>query len=165
MAMNTKGGTKVRHFTTSIISIFFISLFAGQTIAADQQEYGQAGIGVQTGAEQPPESAGEQQQIPVENLTSEQVRSLQHSLQKQGVNPGPIDGIMGARTKQALREFQQEKGLGVTGQLNKQTMDALQLEVEEPMAVAPGFGIGQELRVEQQGALQVMDSSGINSNI
>jgi lysozyme family protein len=33
------------------------------------------------------------------------VRELQEALQKSGYDPGPVDGIMGPRTKAALRKY------------------------------------------------------------
>ena len=35
----------------------------------------------------------------------EHVRELQEALAKSGYDPGPIDGIMGPRTKEALRKY------------------------------------------------------------
>jgi len=37
--------------------------------------------------------------------TPEHVRELQEALAKSGYDPGPIDGIMGPRTKAALRKY------------------------------------------------------------
>ena len=37
--------------------------------------------------------------------SSSHVRELQEALQKSGYDPGPIDGIMGPRTKSALRKY------------------------------------------------------------
>ena len=37
--------------------------------------------------------------------SSSHVRELQEALQKSGYDPGPIDGIMGPRTKAALRNY------------------------------------------------------------
>jgi peptidoglycan hydrolase-like protein with peptidoglycan-binding domain len=68
----------------------------------------------------------------------------------QGVNPGPIDGIMGARTGRALREFQQEKGMTADGQLNGETLEALHLEIGMFMGIAPRFEIEPENQAEQQ---------------
>jgi putative peptidoglycan binding protein len=35
----------------------------------------------------------------------EHVRELQEALAKSGYDPGPVDGIMGPRTKEALRKY------------------------------------------------------------
>jgi putative peptidoglycan binding protein len=37
--------------------------------------------------------------------TPEHVRELQQALAKSGYDPGPVDGIMGPRTKAALRKY------------------------------------------------------------
>ena len=51
-------------------------------------------------------------------LTAPQTRALQHELDLRGYPVGPIDGIFGSRTEEALREFQQNIGLAVTGRPN-----------------------------------------------
>ena len=55
------------------------------------------------------------------------VRSVQQSLQDKGFDVGPIDGVMGPRTQSALREFQQRQGIQGAGQLNQETMSALEV--------------------------------------
>jgi peptidoglycan hydrolase-like protein with peptidoglycan-binding domain len=145
----------MKNLTLSIFMASVMGMFAvGQTFAEVQQENEQPIDGMQTEVRQSSEVIGERQQLPVE-MTSEQVREVQQSLQKQGVDPGPIDGIMGARTRKGLREFQQEKGLAATGQINMQTIEALHLEVGEFMGVAPVFEIDQEKQIEHEGALQI----------
>ncbi len=61
----------------------------------------------------------------VVNLNTSEVRQLQQELRKQGFKAGPADGILGPRTEAALRQFQQQKGLHVTGQPDQQTLAAL----------------------------------------
>ena len=53
------------------------------------------------------------------------VRRVQESLKNQGQNPGPIDGILGSRTHQAIRQFQKENGLQQTGTLDETTLEKL----------------------------------------
>jgi peptidoglycan hydrolase-like protein with peptidoglycan-binding domain len=50
---------------------------------------------------------------------------VQQALLKAGYDPGPIDGVMGARTEQALSRFQQAKGLSSSANLDAQTLSAL----------------------------------------
>jgi hypothetical protein len=50
---------------------------------------------------------------------------LQQQLAAAGFNPGPIDGIFGARTASAVRAFQSARGLKVDGIAGPQTMGAL----------------------------------------
>ncbi len=58
------------------------------------------------------------------NMTRVNIKSVQKALKDAGFNPGPIDGIMGWRTKSALNKFQKSKGLS-TGALTKETLGAL----------------------------------------
>jgi hypothetical protein len=53
------------------------------------------------------------------------IRQVQASLQAGGFNPGTIDGTMGPQTRDALRWFQNTKGLLPTGDLDEKTLDAL----------------------------------------
>jgi hypothetical protein len=53
------------------------------------------------------------------------VRRAQEALRSQGQDPGPIDGIMGPRTRRALREFQKANGLQQTGTLDAETQEKL----------------------------------------
>jgi peptidoglycan hydrolase-like protein with peptidoglycan-binding domain len=56
------------------------------------------------------------------------VREAQEALKNQGHDPGPIDGIMGSQTRQALREFQSQNGLKQTGTLDAQTKEKLNID-------------------------------------
>ena len=53
------------------------------------------------------------------------IRSVQQALLKAGYDPGPIDGVMGPRTEQALSRYQQSKGLSSSANLDAQTLSAL----------------------------------------
>ena len=63
------------------------------------------------------------------------VRSAQQALKEKGFNPGPIDGVMGARTTAAVREFQQREKLTVSGSLDAQT-NARLMPSPSPLPVA-----------------------------
>jgi peptidoglycan hydrolase-like protein with peptidoglycan-binding domain len=58
-------------------------------------------------------------------ITKGKVRQAQAALKKAGFDPGPIDGIMGAKTMAAVRKYQTQKGLEVTGVINAETENAL----------------------------------------
>lgn len=61
------------------------------------------------------------------------VRLLQTALQERGFYRGPIDGDFGGRTQQAVRQFQRQQGLAVTGVVNVATWEALGYDCcEEP---------------------------------
>lgn len=56
------------------------------------------------------------------------VKEVQKALESKGYNPGPVDGKMGQKTKDALTKFQREQGIQPTGQIDQQTLAALGVE-------------------------------------
>lgn len=60
------------------------------------------------------------------DVTSQMVRNVQNALRARGYDPGPIDNVMGSRTKAALVKFQKENNLPV-GQLDLETLKALEV--------------------------------------
>lgn len=51
--------------------------------------------------------------------------ALQFILKEVGQNPGALDGVVGAKTQQAIRGFQQSAGLDATGSLDADTLKRL----------------------------------------
>ena len=64
--------------------------------------------------------------------SQDMIRSVQQNLNDRGYNAGPVDGIVGPRTRAALKEFQQSNGLNQNGQLDSQTLAALGVEHSSP---------------------------------
>jgi peptidoglycan hydrolase-like protein with peptidoglycan-binding domain len=58
----------------------------------------------------------------------EQMTLTQETLRDFGYTPGPSDGMMGFSTASALRAFQRQEGLPVTGRANPETLAALGIE-------------------------------------
>ena len=56
---------------------------------------------------------------------AEQVKSVQKALQGKGMDPGPIDGVMGPKTMAALKAFQKDQKLTESGRLDDQTREKL----------------------------------------
>lgn len=56
---------------------------------------------------------------------SKEVREAQIRLKAFNYRPGPIDGLMGGRTEAAIKRFQKQHGIEVTGNLDKKTVSAL----------------------------------------
>jgi peptidoglycan hydrolase-like protein with peptidoglycan-binding domain len=68
-------------------------------------------------------------------LYQEGVRQIQVELRKKGSDPGPIDGIFGPRTKEAVRSFQDRYGMKGSGEVDNQTLFALGVvELARPKA-------------------------------
>ena len=57
--------------------------------------------------------------------SSEQVKSVQKALQDKGMDPGPLDGVMGPKTMAALKAFQKDQKLPESGKLDDQTREKL----------------------------------------
>ena len=53
------------------------------------------------------------------------IKEVQQALKDKGYDPGPVDGVMGAKTKDAIKSFQSASNLPATGSLNAQTADKL----------------------------------------
>ena len=57
------------------------------------------------------------------------LRTAQVALLYLGIDPGPIDGFRGRRTRSALIQFQQRGGLPATGELDRDTESSLLAKV------------------------------------
>jgi hypothetical protein len=56
----------------------------------------------------------------------ERIKVIQARLAAVGSDPGPIDGILGPKTREALKQFQETEGLPSTGKVDNHTRDALE---------------------------------------
>ncbi len=70
---------------------------------------------------------------------AELITKVQSALKSKGFDPGPIDGLMGPRTNRALREFQIQKDIQVTGEINKETLGRLGIKGSFMGRVGSGF--------------------------
>jgi peptidoglycan hydrolase-like protein with peptidoglycan-binding domain len=62
---------------------------------------------------------------PLWAMSSSHIIKVQEALKEKGDNPGPADGIMGKKTRSALKSFQKANGLKATGTLDDQTAEKL----------------------------------------
>jgi hypothetical protein len=76
-------------------------------------------------AQLPPQNLRELDMNTVPNLNENNIRQVQQELRKKGLDPGPIDGILGPRTKETVRNFQDRYGMKASGDINNQTLFAL----------------------------------------
>ena len=58
------------------------------------------------------------------NVSNDVITKVQVALQRAGHNPGPIDGLLGRQTLDAMKSYQQKKGLAV-GELTYETISSL----------------------------------------
>jgi uncharacterized protein YcfJ len=71
---------------------------------------------------------------------AEQIRQAQRALNNMGYDTGPVNGEWNARTQAAVRDFQQTRGLEVTGQLNARTLQGLGVQTGSTSPQAPRAG-------------------------
>lgn len=65
-----------------------------------------------------------------------QVRTVQRQLIGLGYDPGPVDGVEGQRTRQAIRQFQSDAGLGEDGRITSALAERLR-DASRSLAIAP----------------------------
>lgn len=63
-----------------------------------------------------------------DDMTPEAVTSIQAALRREGFNPGPVDGIMGRTTLDAIEAYQAENNLG-RGGITYESLEQLQVDV------------------------------------
>jgi len=56
---------------------------------------------------------------------NDEVKSIQSILNNLGYDAGPADGIMGSKTREAIKLYQQDHDLPVTGQLDSESKKIL----------------------------------------
>jgi len=62
---------------------------------------------------------------PVEALGAEDIQRIQAALAQRGLDPGPIDGKLGVKTREAVRSFQMKAGLPADGWPDSALLQAL----------------------------------------
>lgn len=72
------------------------------------------------------DEAGRARPAPLPALDNELVRILQHNLAWLGFEPGPIDGMIGPQTREAIRAFQTAQGLRSTGGVTFELLRAIE---------------------------------------
>lgn len=76
------------------------------------------------------------------------VAGIQRELLAHGYQPGPIDGIAGARTREAIRAYQRDAGLAVDGKADRRLLDHLKFALPKVYAFGEPV-IGHVLDVQR----------------
>jgi hypothetical protein len=63
-------------------------------------------------------------------LTRKLIMDVQRALNREGYNAGAADGSMGPATRKALRRFQRDNALPVTGQIDRETAQRLGITLD-----------------------------------
>ena len=67
-------------------------------------------------------------------LDRESWREVQQRLREEGFDPGPADGLLGPRTRDAIRRWQESAGVPATGYLDSASVETLLGATDEPAA-------------------------------
>jgi peptidoglycan hydrolase-like protein with peptidoglycan-binding domain len=89
-------------------------------------------------------------------MNSEQVRQVQQALSAKGHDVGPIDGVMGPRTRAALRDYQRQNNLSGASGMDQQTLESL--------GVQAAAGTRASSSVASSSTPQVPTPSGSNAS-
>src|SRR6058998_2199134 len=79
-------------------------------------------------------TAAAEAQPPLLPADALKVAEMQTALVRDGISPGPIDGVMGLQTEAAVRAFQEKHCLRVTGVIDKLTRS--NLTVVDPLLIS-----------------------------
>ena len=77
--------------------------------------------------------------------TGVEVELVQRRLRALGFDPGPVDGVFGLQTEQAVRTFQQSRELVVDGVVGVATQEALELDLDGAGGSSPALSTLVEL--------------------
>ena len=78
---------------------------------------------------------------PLRSTESPLVR-IQRRLTELGYDPGPVDGLHGSHTREAIRAFQRDRGLPVNGEVDPAVLHALEVpDLTPPRTTAPSLYI------------------------
>lgn len=88
----------------------------------------------------------------------ETVRSVQQALNDRGYDAGPADGIMGSSTRDAIRTFQSDAGLPLTGRVSPELMTELGLAAAAGTAAGATASESSETTAEAGPVTVVQDS-------
>ena len=73
-------------------------------------------------------------------LQQKVIKTVQQSLSDKGYDVGPVDGILGPRTRSSIRQYQASEKLLVTGRLDAETVGKLGVEPESIGGSSAGAG-------------------------
>ena len=101
------------------VVVFAVALFSGD-------EDGNGGL-----APQAPE--------PQQDASIPSVAAVQGTLVARGYDPGPVDGVYGAKTRQAIEHYQRDEGLAVDGQITTSLLNRIQEGIERVATTSDFF--------------------------
>jgi len=92
------------------------ALLLGGSLLAPSAQAWQSGTQSQSSSVQPSDSQSQSQLS---------IRDLQQELQQAGLYSGTIDGVWGPKSRSAMAQYQKQRGLNPSGQLDHDTLQAM----------------------------------------
>jgi peptidoglycan hydrolase-like protein with peptidoglycan-binding domain len=114
------------------IFIAVAAMFSAAAIAGGGQHSSSQGAS----SEQHSQQGATQQQSQSQN--PETVKQVQEKLSAAGLDVGQPDGKIGPKTQAALKQFQEKEGLQASGQLDQETLAALEIGTPEGTSSSAG---------------------------
>lgn len=134
--------TKPLH--TLMLTVAAVSLSAGAALAADNTMDTSATMDSSASSSAAVEAPTGQAQTQMDmaaqtdagaSTSANQVESVQAKLSQEGF-PVSVDGVWGPKSADALRQFQQANSLDSSGQINAETLAALEIDASASSATA-----------------------------
>ena len=90
------------------------------------------------------------------NLSRADIRKVQEILKSEGFYTGPVDGIVGPSTRSALQEYQRQHNLLITGRIDEQTIQSMNLSITPKT----GTEAREEGHKKESGAVSTLKNIG-----
>ncbi len=124
-----------------------------------------AGMKAETKAEQ---RAGLDQGAGMQNANWSEdeavVRHVQSQLKEMGYDVGPVDGIYGPQTREALIAFQQDEGFDATGEIDRNVVAVMRLDTLPQTAGIPDDPVLSD-EIDTGKAIETPANEGFNTQI
>ena len=72
---------------------------------------------------------GEQRPEQRQLISKDNLKLVQERLKAEGVYAGPVDGELNAQTEAVLRQYQEKRGIPVSGAVDEETLRQLQISL------------------------------------
>jgi len=98
-------------------------------------------------------------------LSVSELRQVQERLMEAGFNPGPVDGVMGQKSRAALRDYQAKQGLAVTGEPDARTLKTLLEPVKKAGDGKEAEQVNPPLVVTENESARVVDGMTVTQPV
>jgi peptidoglycan hydrolase-like protein with peptidoglycan-binding domain len=127
--MNPQQSKKKLLFASTLATVMAASAFAGAEGSAKTEKQNERAA-AQRGSER---ASGT---VRLDDASDAQVKALQRELSARGLYQDQIDGVVGPKTRSALRNFQTQQGIAASGDLDTRSADALGLTTARVEGIA-----------------------------